>query len=248
MLIPSNHAAGSSDLDGRLLHKSHFDDDETLNSSYIRIGESSSIGELNEPMIELLDTDYEDENELNTFPKVVGDGFRETREEIEQVAVGLLAARAMTVPELRKKLRGKKYPFEIVETILADFKSRGMLNDGMYAESFTRSRWLSSTWGPRRIRLALHQKGVGEKETESARKQVFEEDDNPEGNGENMQHGMSKLSMDRLFLQASKQWLRSQNTCTDKRKARIVRWLQYRGFDWEVTYYILKKLEFQHPM
>jgi hypothetical protein len=31
---------------------------------------------------------------------------------------------------------------------------RGLLNDGFYAESFSRSRWMSSTWGPRRIKQA----------------------------------------------------------------------------------------------
>lgn len=155
----------------------------------------------------------------------------------------------MTAIELRKKLRGKKYSSDIVECVVTDFKSRGLLNDSMYAESFTRSRWLSSTWGPRRIKQALIQKGVSKAETERALKQVFEEEeeDDPENDGQNIQHGMCKLSMDRLFLQASKQWLRSKNIVVENRRARIVRWLHYRGFDWGVTNYILKKLESQYP-
>lgn len=29
---------------------------------------------------------------------------------------------------------------------------RGLINDGLYAEAFSRSRWSSSTWGPRKIK------------------------------------------------------------------------------------------------
>jgi hypothetical protein len=30
--------------------------------------------------------------------------------------------------------------------------NRGLVNDGLYAELFSQSKWLSSTWGPRRIK------------------------------------------------------------------------------------------------
>lgn len=93
---------------------------------------------------------------------------------------------------------------------------------------------------------ALVHKGVKDVEAEKAITQVFEGDD-ADGEGQIMQHGMSKVSMDRLFLQASKQWLQSQSTSPEKRKARIVRWLQYRGFSWGVTNFIWKKLEAQYP-
>jgi hypothetical protein len=38
--------------------------------------------------------------------------------------------------------------------ILFICSQRGLLNDGYYAESFSQSRWQSSTWGPRRIKQA----------------------------------------------------------------------------------------------
>ncbi|KAH0453384.1 hypothetical protein IEQ34_017708 [Dendrobium chrysotoxum] len=231
--ITGNTCSGLSNLDCRRIQNGRFDDE--------------ILSQYDEPVRELFDIGYENMNELHTSSKADADGFRKTREEIEQVAVDLLAARAMTAIELRRKLHGKKYPSAIIESIVADFKSRGLLNDSMYAEAFTRSRWLSSTWGPRRIKQALLQKGVSEIETERARKQVFEQEDDPESDGQDKQLGMCKLSIDHLFLQASKQWLRSRNTVIDNRRARIVRWLQYRGFDWGVTNYILKKLESQYP-
>lgn len=165
-------------------------------------------------------------------------------QDVEKTAIELLAARAFTVSELRKKLRGKKYPADTVDSVIADFKSRGLLNDGYYAESFSRSRWLSSTWGPRRIKQALRQKGVPEAEVDQATRRVFLDG---HGHANHTMYGISEASMDHLFAQASKQWQRGQRLPLENRRARVVRWLQYRGFNWAVTNAIVRKLEAQHP-
>ncbi|MBA0596999.1 hypothetical protein Gorai_013797, partial [Gossypium raimondii] len=70
----------------------------------------------------------------------------------EKSAIELLAARAFTAVELRKKLLGKRFDPDIVETLITDLQNRGLINDSLYAEAFSRSRWSSSTWGPRRIK------------------------------------------------------------------------------------------------
>jgi SOS response regulatory protein OraA/RecX len=61
----------------------------------------------------------------------------------------------------------------------------------------------------------------------------------------NIQLVMSDSSMDHLFIQASKQWLRGHDLSTESRKARVVRWLQYRGFNWGVIAVILQRLQSQ---
>ena len=98
---------------------------------------------------------------------------------------------------------------------------------------------------------ALFTKGVSAVDAEKAIKLVFEDRDSDEDgesdDGQELIHGMSKLSMDHLFVQASKQWLRGGEVPRETRKSRIVRWLQYRGFNWGVISFILKKLESQHP-
>nr|XP_051219468.1 uncharacterized protein LOC127336667 [Lolium perenne] len=165
-------------------------------------------------------------------------------QDVKKSAIELLAIRAYTVSELRKKLCGKNYSVDTVDSVIADFKSRGLLNDGYYAESFSRSRWQSSTWGPRRIKQALRQKGVPEAEVDQATRSVFQD---VQGDEEQTAHGFSKASMDHLFSQASKQWQRGGSLPLEKRRARIVRWLQYRGFNWAVTNIIIRKLEAQHP-
>lgn len=96
------------------------------------------------------------------------------------------------------------------------------------------------------FKQALRQKGVSEMVADKATKEVFEEDDTG-GNDWNIQHGISKHSMERLYLQASKQWFRSQDSSLQIRKSRIVRWLQYRGFSWGITSNILKRLESDYP-
>ncbi|KAG8066621.1 hypothetical protein GUJ93_ZPchr0004g38895 [Zizania palustris] len=163
--------------------------------------------------------------------------------DVEKAAVDLLASRAFTVSELRKKLRAKKFPDNAVDSVVANFKSRGLLNDGYYAESFSRSRWLSSTWGPRRIKQALLQKGVPDGVVDEATRRVFQDGD---GHSNHATHGISQDSMDRLFAHAAKQWQRGLLLPPDNRRARVVRWLQYRGFSWAVTNAIVRKLEAQH--
>ena len=91
-------------------------------------------------------------------------------------------------------------------------------------------------------------KGVSEVDAEKAIKLVFEDGDSG-GDQESMdlRLGFSKLSMDHLYVQASKQWLRSRDATTETRKTRLIRWLQYRGFNWGVISFVVKKLESEYP-
>ncbi|KAG5550948.1 hypothetical protein RHGRI_009388 [Rhododendron griersonianum] len=172
-----------------------------------------------------------------------------TEQDAENLAIELLAMRAYTAVELRKKLLGKRFPLDTVDAVILDFQSRlvtaGLINDGLFAETFCQSRWSSSSWGPRRIKQALLQKGVREADAEKAINYVFK-DSNSDGEEEST-HGLSKTSIDKLLAQASKQWLRGRDATKETRKTRIIRWLQYRGFNWGVVNFIVKKLESQYP-
>ncbi|KAF7144742.1 hypothetical protein RHSIM_Rhsim04G0010100 [Rhododendron simsii] len=168
-----------------------------------------------------------------------------TEQDAENLAIELLAMRAYTAVELRKKLLGKRFPLDTVDAVILDFQTRGLINDGLFAETFCQSRWSSSSWGPRRIKQALLQKGVREADAEKAINYVFK-DSNSDGEEEST-HGLSKTSIDKLLAQASKQWLRGRDATKETRKTRIIRWLQYRGFNWGVVNFIVKKLESQCP-
>ncbi|KAJ4833419.1 hypothetical protein Tsubulata_016411 [Turnera subulata] len=193
-------------------------------------------------------------------------------EEAERFAIKLLATRAFTAVELRKKLQGKRFAPATVDAVITSFQDRGLINDGLYAETFSRSRWSSSSWGPRRIKqewslvescyyakvwkffaptllwiqenVALLNRGVNKADTENALKLVFQDGKSEE---QESKLGLSKLSMDHLLIQASKQWLRGQDVPKETRKSRLIRWLQYRGFNWDIISFVLKKMESQNP-
>ncbi|XP_021745062.1 uncharacterized protein LOC110711005 isoform X2 [Chenopodium quinoa] len=163
-----------------------------------------------------------------------------TKQDVEKKAVELLAKRAFTGVELRKKLVAKDFHVGVVETVVTDFQNRGLINDSLYAEIFSNTRWKSSSWGPRRIKQALVKKGVSEGDVKKAVKQVFEDGEECDLRSSTK---LSNSTLQQLYVRASKQWQLSQNVPHETRKARIIRWLQYRGFDWAVVSIILKKLE-----
>ncbi|OAY81785.1 hypothetical protein ACMD2_21432 [Ananas comosus] len=182
-------------------------DAKTLNSSSIfkQVEQLSYDDDDSATANEFIECDYSNDSELLSCEESNSSGRNETNkktiQDAEKVAIELLAG-------------------------------RGLLNDGLYAESFSQSRWLSSTWGPRRIKQvrtmslsfpfiqALLQKGVTAEEADKATKKVFEEEidrnNNNKSSNEHTEHGMLQLSMDRLFLQASKQWLRGQSSPSGK--------------------------------
>ncbi|KAJ0988195.1 hypothetical protein J5N97_006551 [Dioscorea zingiberensis] len=246
-----------NDQHDTVLQQSPFEADcgKVKQSNMCESQESLELDDSTDPNLEFMGTDIDESEMMLEEEQNAGDNLiiksnevdsKKTRQDVENLAIELLAGRAFTALELQKKLRSKRYPLHIIESVIADVKCKGLLNDDLYAESFSRSRWLTANWGPRRIKQALVQKGVSEAVASKATKQVFEEDD-PGVGSQDMLHGMSKPSMDRLLVQASKQWLRGKDIPPENRKARIIRWLQYRGFNWGVTSFILKKLQSQYP-
>ncbi|KMT12639.1 hypothetical protein BVRB_4g090990 isoform A [Beta vulgaris subsp. vulgaris] len=192
---------------------------------------------------------FEEDVEEMQFYDGVGEGNLEisntcrTKQAAEKLAIELLGKRAFTGVELRKKLIAKNFSLNVVETVLSEFQDRGLINDRLYAETFSHSRWKSSSWGPRRIKQALVKKGVSEVDVKKAVKLVFEDGEDCEQRSSTR---LSDSSLQQLYVQASKHWQRSQNVTHETRKARVIRWLQYRGFDWAVVSIILKKLESEY--
>lgn len=218
------------------------------------LGQGCLIDKENSYHDEVLDNEYmesfEEEGEDTQLYYQVGEGKQErsnccrTKQDAEKIAVELLAKRAFTAVELRKKLIAKNFPVNVAEAVICDFKDRGLINDRLYAEMFSHSRWKSSSWGPRRIKQALMKKGVKEGDVEKAIKLVFEDGKDCDIRSSTR---LSNSSLQQLYVQSSKQWQRSQNVPHETRKARVIRWLQYRGFDWAVVSVILKKLESDCP-
>ncbi|KAI7753807.1 hypothetical protein M8C21_027088, partial [Ambrosia artemisiifolia] len=168
------------------------------------------------------------------------------KEEAEKAAIRLLAVRAYTALDLKKKLLGKKFSPNIVNAVISEFQNRGLINDFLYAEAFSRSRWSSSSWGPHRIKQALAKKGVNDVDAQKAIKLVLQ-DGEPIDDDQVSRFGISKSSFDHLFAQASKQWIRAKDLPSEKQKSRIISWLRYRGFNWEIISFILNRLQSEFP-
>ncbi|CAL5190799.1 unnamed protein product [Lathyrus oleraceus] len=90
----------------------------------------------------------------------------------------------------------------------------------------------------------LYKKGVSQSDVEKAVEVVFK-DKNDGAEEEKSIINLSKKSMDHLYVQASKQWFKGENVSKETRKSRIIRWLRYRGFDWNVISTIVNKLDRQ---
>lgn len=97
------------------------------------------------------------------------------------------------------------------------------------------------------VAQALFKKGISNEDSEMAIKLVFEKGQCKEGDEEaEPKHGLSKEAVDQLYVQASKRWLQGRDLPIKTRKARVIRWFQYRGFNWGVVSQVLKRLESTH--
>jgi len=141
-------------------------------------------------------------------------------------AVEILAKRLVSTAELRKKLAAKKLfsPAEIDEAVLA-MKRMGALHDDFLAEDVARS-YRSRGYGPARIRMALRKRGIPNEIVE----QVLngkDEDAEPADSG---QSGDGENAFAVLRRKAA-QFRREPDP--RKRKAKAVRCLVGRGFNYE---------------
>ncbi|GLJ16381.1 hypothetical protein SUGI_0277770 [Cryptomeria japonica] len=169
----------------------------------------------------------------------------EMKSTIKKKAYQALAARSLTALQLRRKLIGKHFPPDMVEAIIIDLQSSGIQSDSDYAESFSRSRWLSLSWGPKKIKSALMHRGVSRSDAERALQHIFSDTDKME---EEKKWGMSDSARAHLMAQATKKWLQGGNVSFQTRKTRMIWWLQYRGFNWDVINPMLKELQAKYPV
>jgi len=87
---------------------------------------------------------------------LIKDSFYRTGES----ALRLLARRAHSVFELKRKLTAKKFSPELVIPVLDDLKSAGILDDAAFARSFIEEKIIEGKSGTSKIRNALMAKGV----------------------------------------------------------------------------------------
>lgn len=91
------------------------------------------------------------------------DGYR-----ARDAAMSLLAHRARSRAELRRRLDGKEFPAAIVDQVLDWLDARGYIDDRAFAEAFVRDRLRLRPRGRIGLLQELRRKGVDEASAEAA--------------------------------------------------------------------------------
>ncbi|MBI4537633.1 MAG: regulatory protein RecX [candidate division NC10 bacterium] len=85
-----------------------------------------------------------------------------------EAAVALLAMRARSSEELRRRLRQRRFSREEIEAAIARLTAAGYLNDAAFALQWALARQARQGLGPARLARELKAKGVGDGEVAAA--------------------------------------------------------------------------------
>lgn len=100
--------------------------------------------------------------------------------QLREYALRLLSGRALSVAQLKEKLRRRAANLEDIDPIVASLKEYGALNDRRYAEHFAAIRAGAGTHGRRRVLSDLLQRKVAPKVAEKAVSEAYAEVDETE--------------------------------------------------------------------
>jgi regulatory protein len=120
----------------------------------------------------------------------------DTRWQLREAALSLLATRPRSRQELARRLRGKGFARALVDDCLSGLAARQLVDDGAFAHAFLRDRLRLRPKGGRRLTQELREKGVDPAAAEQAVAEVFAE---------------QGVSEEALALDAARAWLRRQN-------------------------------------
>ena len=134
-------------------------------------------------------------------------------------ALNVLAFRARSSAELARSLVRKGEPKEHVDRAVARLQEQGLLDDGAFAQSFTRAKVLGAQQSKRRVQQDLARMGVARAVTDAAIATVFEEE------------GIDQRA---VVEQAARKKLRSLGKLEPVvRRRRLYAFLARRGYDGE---------------
>ena len=129
------------------------------------------------------------------------------RQKIRDSAFRLLAMRAYSAGEMRRRLKYKfkSYTNEIIEELITDLQTKGYLNDEEFAYQLAREKRDSSAWGPGRVRRELRAKDITSDLTEQVVAETFAGIDQVEA----------------LMPVALKRWCLTEGLPTETRRIRL---------------------------
>ena len=143
-------------------------------------------------------------------------------------ALNLLSFRARTGSELRRRLREKGFPDEVVERCVEDLAERGLVDDSAFAETFVRDRVRLRPSGARRLVQELRVKGVDADTAGEAIEEVLRSEE------------VSELELARA---AVRKWARRAGEDREKARRRLHGFLARRGFGGDTVREIMEEID-----
>lgn len=98
---------------------------------------------------------------------------------LRDYALKLLAARPLSVADLKEKLRRRAADPAAIDPIVAQLKDYGALDDRRFAERFSANRAESGAFGRQRVLADLIKRRIAPKTAEKAVRQAYEATDEP---------------------------------------------------------------------
>jgi regulatory protein len=144
-----------------------------------------------------------------------------TPAKIRFAAMDLLTGREFSRSELAKKLDKRFDKDSAIKGVLDQLQEEGLQCDQRFAEAFVRSR-LYRGHGMARIRLDIRQKGINDDLFESAIEKA-------------------EINWFELARDVAKRKFGSRAAADQKEKAKRMRFLQYRGFNFDQIKYALQE-------
>lgn len=143
-------------------------------------------------------------------------------------ALNLLSFRARSATELRRRLRRKEFPEEVVDACVDELVERGLVDDSAFAEMFVRDRVHFRPKGRRRMVQELRAKGVDAEVADEAVGEVMEREE------------ISELDLAR---EAVSKWSRRSGEDPQRARRRLYGFLARRGFGGDVVRQVLEEAE-----
>lgn len=100
-------------------------------------------------------------------------------DELRDYALKLLAARPLSIADLKEKLRRRAADPTSIDPIVSQLKDYGALDDRRFAERFSSLRADSGTFGRQRVFADLLKRRVAPKVAEKAVRQAYDSTDEP---------------------------------------------------------------------
>lgn len=147
-----------------------------------------------------------------------------TKADLKKYCLGLLSRREYAQQELFQKAQSKGFDAQVIDAVLSYLKQENYQSDSRYCEMLIRSR-IGKLSGVFRIRMELKQKGIPDSLIEQSLEQV-------------------DCDWYALAKEAAEKKSASFKNKDTKNKAKLLRFLQGRGFDGEQSRYALESLGF----